>query len=466
MYRKTMNRWFSGMLLFVLVFALGAPASANLLYTAQTYYTNTVLGKVVGNNVSIIHRPIGGDWGQGIFPFKDAQNQDRVAVTLYQGGPDAIKILDPASLSWTSPVATTSDDAQSNIRKMVSLRGYLYGISYGNNPYQGLSADVAQVWRFNMAENYAPDDTSFDYNPQPKQGHGEGLVAYGGHLYAILTAVTGSYPNFDYEQDKLVKLTPDLAVAHSVDLVGRNTDGGTPGAYCQDGAMLYVTSWGGNQPVSAEMLPYRKDTRIESADLSVGSLPHHMCIQGYVMPSRDPGWEHYFTAIAVVNGQAYVQASRWNLREARGLTPSQVRAAGIRTGGEVRLYKVPVDQLGALSGDHRVATISFSDGWRLGLAVDGDYLYMAAGKDLYRYRLSPAFALDRTFTPDVLSGDISAFASVPSLREVFAAETAPNGPRQAEGEASNEGKKGGCDAGFGFLALLAVAPAVLYRRRG
>ena len=82
MYRKTMNRWFSGMLLFVLVFALGAPASANLLYTAQTYYTNTVLGKVVGNNVSIIHRPIGGDWGQGIFPFKDAQNRNRVTTQI------------------------------------------------------------------------------------------------------------------------------------------------------------------------------------------------------------------------------------------------------------------------------------------------------------------------------------------------------------------------------------------------
>ena len=120
----------------------------------------------------------------------------RVAVTLYQGGSDAIKILDPASLSWDSPVEEFQSDFLSNIRKMVPLGGYLYGISYGNNPYQGLSADVAQVWRFNMAENYAPDDTSFDYNPQPKQGHGEGLVAYGGHLYAILTAVTGSYPNF------------------------------------------------------------------------------------------------------------------------------------------------------------------------------------------------------------------------------------------------------------------------------
>ena len=56
-----------------------------------------------------------------------------------------------------------------------------------------------------------------------------------------------------------MKLTPDLAVVHSVDLVGRNTDGGTPGAYCQNGAMLYVTSWGGNQPVNVGMPIYRND---------------------------------------------------------------------------------------------------------------------------------------------------------------------------------------------------------------
>ena len=109
MYRKTMKRWLSGMLLFALVLAFGAPASANLLYTAQTNYSNTTLGKIVGSTVtSNLGTNIGGNWGQGIFPFRDAQNQNRVAVTLYEGGADTIKILDPAALSWTSPVKAIS----------------------------------------------------------------------------------------------------------------------------------------------------------------------------------------------------------------------------------------------------------------------------------------------------------------------------------------------------------------------
>ena len=102
MYRKMMKRWFSGMLLFALVMAFGAPASANLLYTAQTSYTNTKLGKVVGNTATVLSPVSGGDLGQGIFHFKDARKRDRVAVALYEGGADTIKILDPAALSWIS----------------------------------------------------------------------------------------------------------------------------------------------------------------------------------------------------------------------------------------------------------------------------------------------------------------------------------------------------------------------------
>ena len=59
MYCKAMKRWLSGMLLFALVLGLGAPASANLLYTAQTYYSNTKLGKIVGDTATILKIPMG-----------------------------------------------------------------------------------------------------------------------------------------------------------------------------------------------------------------------------------------------------------------------------------------------------------------------------------------------------------------------------------------------------------------------
>ena len=121
MYRKVMKRWLSGMLLFALVLGLGAPASANLLYTAQTYYSNTKLGKIVGDTATVLSPVTSGDWGQGIFPFKDAQNRNRVAVTLYQGRADTIKILNPASVSWNSPVAAPSGHSLSNINSFLSV---------------------------------------------------------------------------------------------------------------------------------------------------------------------------------------------------------------------------------------------------------------------------------------------------------------------------------------------------------
>ena len=481
MYRKTMKRWLSGMLLFALVLGLGAPASANLLYTAQTYYTDTVLGKVVGDTATVLTpNSIGGDWGQGIFPFEDRLGRSRVAVTLYEGETDTINILDPAALSWTSPVQAISgqDHSLSNIRKMVSLGDYLYGISYGNNPYGGQPSDIAQVrrFKFNMSNDiYVADgNASFTYTPAAAQGHGEGLAAYGSNIFAILTMTTGSYPNFDYGQNKLVKLGADLEVVLSVDMVGRNTDGGTPGAYCQDGNLLYITSWGGNQPVGPDIAPYRVETLVESVDLSSSNLTHANCVRGSWMKSRDVNWNHYFTGIAVANGNAYVQASRWNDSKAEGLSSSRAKksaaASGLRSGGEVRLYVVSADQLGLLSGDHKVQTISFNDGWRLGLNLDENYLYVAAGSNLYRYTLPvTAESVATVFGPDgtSLGGDISAFASVPSLRGVSAAQAAVDGLVQAKAAREEKGDGRGCDAGllWGWLLLLAAVPVAL-RRRG
>ena len=475
MYRKTMKRWLSGMLLFALVLGLGAPASANLLYTAQTYYSNTKLGKIVGDTATILSSVTSGDWGQGIFPFRDAAGEDRVAVALYQGGADTINIFDPAALPWTSPVQAISgqDHSLSNIRKMVSLGDYLYGISYGNNPYGDQPSDIAQVRRFETTD-YVSDNASFTYTPAAAQGHGEGLAAYGSNIFAILTMTTGSYPNFDYGQNKLVKLGADLEVVLSVDMVGRNTDGGTPGAYCQDGNLLYITSWGGNQPVGPDIAPYRVETLVESADLSSSNLTHANCVRGSWMKSRDVNWNHYFTGIAVANGNAYVQASRWNDSKAEGLSSSRAKksaaASGLRSGGEVRLYVVSADQLGLLSGDHKVQTISFNDGWRLGLNLDENYLYVAAGSNLYRYTLPvTADSVATVFGPDgtSLGGDISAFASVPSLRGVSAVQAAMDGLVQAKAAREEKGDGRGCDAGllWGWLLLLAAVPVAL-RRRG
>ena len=456
MYRKMMKRWFSGMLLFALVMAFGAPASANLLYTAQTYYSNTKLGKVVGDSATLLTpNSIGGNLGQGIFPFKDAAGEDRVAVALYEGGADTINILDPADLSWTSPVQAISprDHSLSNIRKMVSLNGFLYGISYGNNPLGSQPLDVAQVRRFNTVDDgYTPDGVSFKHKVSSGQGHGEGLVAHGDFLYAILTESRGGYP-FTYASNSLVKLDANLNKVDSVDLEGKNTDGGTHGAYCQDGGTLYLTSWGGSQPIDTS---YNPDSRVEKVDLE--ELTHSTLVTGQQMRDDDPTWNHHFTAVVVWGGEVYLQTTTW----------SRLPDVGGR-GGQVRLYKKGVADVGNLTSGDKVLSLDTGGGWRVGMIVDGDYLYVAAGSNLYRYTLPvTADSAATVFGPGAnnisLGGDISSFASVPSLRGVSAAQAAMDELVQAKA-AKDEKGGGGCDAGFGWLLLLAVVPVAL-RRRG
>ena len=104
------------------------------------------------------------------------------------------------------------------------------------------------------------------------------------------------------------------------------------------------------------------------------------------------------------------------------------------------------------------------------MIVDGNYLYVAAGKNLYRYTLPvSANSTATVFGPGgtiSLDGDISAFAAVPSLRGVSAAQAALDELKQAKADAGDEKDSGGgCDAGLGWLLLLAVIP-VARRRRG
>ncbi|WP_298779377.1 Synerg-CTERM sorting domain-containing protein, partial [uncultured Fretibacterium sp.] len=356
------------------------------------------------------------------------------------------------SISWnsTAPIGNTS---LSNIRKMVSLNGFLYGISYGNNPYGGQPSDVAQVRRFDMNNSYASGTASFSYNPSTGQGHGEGLVAYNNYLYAILTETRGSYP-FTYAPNKLIKLnSTNLSVAgYPVNLSGKNTDGGTHGAYCQNGATLYLTSWGGSQPTDTS---YNPESQVERVNLeNLENLSHSTLVTGRQMRARDATWNHHFTAVVINGKDAYIQATTWN------------RLGG--GGGQVRLYKTKASSIGSLGPGNKIKSLDTGDGWRVGMIVDGKYLYVAAGKKLYRYTMPvKANSTATVFGPGgtSLGGDISSFAAVPSLRGVSVAQAAMEEPVQAMAAKDEKDGGSGCDAGFGWLLLLAVIPVAL-RRRG
>ena len=453
MYRKVMKRWLSKMLLVTAVLVLSAMpvAAANLLFTAQDdLFNNARLGKISGYRVQTLSRDIGGKYGQGIFPFKNA-NQERVAVTLCQTfdgvQPDVIQVYDPRSMGVPLAPVLTGHPYLPNIRSMVSKGSYLYGTSYmGKANADNTKARVARIGM--SGSTYTPDmDHVYEYTPPSGDGHGEALVSYGDFLYALFTSQGGEYPNFVYNPSKLVKLNVNLAEVASVGLEGKNTDGGTLGATCLSGGTLYIAAWGGSQPTAPN---YNPDSMIESVNLN--NLSHTTCVTGSQVAGRETGWRHHFTSIVIVGSTAYVQAVSWN-------------ASWI--GGEVRLYAVPVNSLGSLGRAHRVDTVSFSGGWRLGMVQDGQYLWMAAGKNLRRYTLPANGSANMVFGPQGVSlgGNISSFMPIPSLRSVFAAQVAQEEPVQAMAAKDEKDGGSGCDAGFSWLLLLAVVPVAL-RRRG
>ncbi len=79
--------------------AFSIPANADLLFTRQDNgYSNTALGIFHGTSapVSPLISNMGGNAGQGLYSFKNADGAFRVAVSLYTGnGTDVISIYDP-----------------------------------------------------------------------------------------------------------------------------------------------------------------------------------------------------------------------------------------------------------------------------------------------------------------------------------------------------------------------------------
>ena len=100
--------------LFALFFALlvfALPARADLLFTRQTTYSDPVsLGIISGSSApfSPLQSNMGGNQGNGIRPFLDANGKLRVALTFYTGvgtsTADTVNVFDPgAKASWAVP---------------------------------------------------------------------------------------------------------------------------------------------------------------------------------------------------------------------------------------------------------------------------------------------------------------------------------------------------------------------------
>lgn len=382
------------MFMLLIAFSFVSSASADLLYTRQDQsYSNTALGIIQGDSapVSPLVSNMGGNNGQGIYQITNQYGESRIAIALYSmgGASDVINVYNPdAASDWSSQSAwstpkeiTTSLD---NIRRIVSSGSYLYGIAYDNYSVNRIS---------NANENYTEDKT-YTFTESGKDVHGEALVAYNGKLYAIFSMSSGNvWTGGTYSANKLVRFDADLNVEQTVDMKGKNLDGGAEGAYTLSGNKLYVATLGGVQQFSTEWNP---ESSIEIVNLDDMSITQPITAQS--MNTKDSTFKHMFKSVVVADDKVYVQATRWASEDA------------YKPGYSVRIYETTEDALASGDLGKVIKEFTGDTGWKSSLLYDADSkaLWCGIGYDLWRYDGSTWKQYDQ----NALGGIISAFATI------------------------------------------------------
>ncbi|MGN0881357.1 Synerg-CTERM sorting domain-containing protein [Cloacibacillus porcorum] len=417
-----------------------SPASADLLYTRQDQsYSNTALGIIQGANdpVSPLVSNIGGNMGQGLYPFLNNNGKFRVAVSLYTiNAKDVINIYNPGTQatwgnkgSWTWPLKEVTTTL-SNIRGMTSTGDYLYGVAY----------DVPVVNRVTTANDSFAEDKVYTFVPDGQaDAHGEGLTAYGGDIFAIFSQVEGDpWTDGVYLPNKLVKFDSELNAVASMDMKGKNLDGSSPGSYVRSGKNLYVATLGGVQPFGDGWNP---ESCIEIVNLN--TMEVSQAVSADTVSKSDPTFKHMFTALAVCGEKVYVQATRWTSVDP--YTP----------GYNIRIYETSKDELAKGNIGTLIKTFAGEYGWRCALVYDDvtGYLWSGTGYSICRYDGSEW----KEFNENSLGGIISAYVPMSATDDQIDPEPTPDG--------GGSGGGGGCNGGMGMMALAALIPVLIVSRR-
>ena len=375
-------------------FCIASSASADLLYTRQDQsYANTALGIIQGDGapVSPLVSNMGGNQGQGIYQFTDANGESRVAISLYTmgGASDVINIYNPDAApnwggesAWKAPNEVTT--SLLNIRRIVSSGPYLYGISYDNYSVNRMAAS---------GDGYAEDKTD-SYTEAGKETHGEALVAYDGNLYAIFSISSGNvWAGAAYTANKLIKFDEELNRVQTVEMKGKNLDGGAAGAYTLSGNKLYVATLGGVQQFNTNWNP---ESSIEIVNLDDMTITQPVTAQA--MNVKDPTFKHMFKAVVTAGDKVYVQATRWASEDA------------YKPGYSVRIYETTENALASGDLGKVIKEFTGKTGWSSSMLYDEENkaIWCGIGYDLWRYDGSAWKQYDQ----NALGGRISAFAAV------------------------------------------------------
>lgn len=393
---EKMKRRIYTAIIFILlsVFCITSIASADLLYTRQDQsYSNTALGIIQGDGAPVnpLVSNMGGNQGQGIYQFTDANGESRVAISLYTmgGASDVINIYNPDAApnwggesAWNAPTEVTT--SLLNIRRIVSSGPYLYGVSYDNY----------SVNRMSVSSNGYTEDKSCEYTEAGKETHGEALVAYDGNLYAIFSISSGNvWAGGAYTANKLIKFDEELNRVQIVEMKGKNLDGGAAGAYSQSGNKLYVATLGGVQQFDTKWNP---ESSIEIVNLEDMTITQPVTAQA--VNSKDPTFKHMFKAVVIAGDKVYIQATRWASEDE------------YKPGYSVRIYETTESALASGDLGKVIKEFTGDNGWSSAMLYDAENeaLWCGIGYDLWRYDGS----VWKQYDQNALGGIISAFATI------------------------------------------------------
>lgn len=368
------RNYLSVFLAALLMFAAAVPASADVLFTRQATYSDPVaLGIIAGDGApfSPLQSNLGGNQGNRIFPFLDADGNLRIALTFYggvgQGSADTIRIFDPGARSnwampsnWNTPLASVSSSTQ-NVRALATIGSYMYTTGY----------DKAIISRVVMVNN-AYTESKVWQHPEINGKHGEGLFAYNGYLYAIITDTTGDpmQPDVAYGPNQIWKFDRDLNVIDHAKMIGRNMDGQNGGVYVRRGNKLYVCSFGGYQETGGG---YNGKTTIEVCDLDTLECTQ-LALGSDVQEKTGGEWQYMFSGLAFVNDKVYVHGTTWTV------------VNGEQGNHEMAVYETTEERL--LAGDigERIGLFNGNYGVQMGFTYDPDtgYLWAREGNSLQR----------------------------------------------------------------------------------
>lgn len=358
---------------------VSAPAQADILFTRQTTYSDPVsLGIIVGDGepFSPLQSNMGGNTGNRIFPFRDAEGNLRIALTFYTGvgqsANDTIDIFNPGAranwgvpANWNTPIKQFTCSTK-NVRALATIGSYMYTTGY----------DKAVVSRVVMTGDSYVENKVWQH-PEITGKHGEGLFAYNGYIYAIITDTTGDpmKPTVAYSPNQIWKFDKDLNVIASAEMQGRNMDGQQGGIYTRVGNKLYVCSFGGYQETGGG---YNGNTTIEVCDLD--TLECTVLATGKeIQEKQDPDWHYMFSGLAFVNSKVYIHGTTWTAPE------------GQEGSHEMVVYETTEERL--LAGDigERMPGASFVGdyGVQMGLTYDPETGYLWAREGDSIQRLNP-----------------------------------------------------------------------------